>query len=782
MIPMRTATTWQPWGLTLLSSVAYPAPLPWWGVELNGTFSHASGQRLVAPGFWDGGAVWRLRFSPPLAGVWWYKTSCSDVSNSGLHGAHGNFTAAAYTGQNPLYAHGVLRPAPGGRYLQHADATPFYWLGDTHWSGFSSAEHIDDTNNRTIDSAAPQNTSMFERIVDVRAAQGYSVWKAETFVINGPQADAHEGAEAIDGSRRLHAAVSNDGGPAWRPGGQYVDLNPEFWQAIDRRVALVNSRGMVVSMAWAGIGRGMTNVSLEAAIGALARYAVARYAAYSTVWTTCQEYCTQSDEVSLAWKRLAQLSWELDPLKRATSLHNCASNPIPVWRGESWYGHVTLQQGHRRVDGTGHWRVQYDATPARPLIEDEANYEHLLYGSMTPDQAVPSWMTRQSAWTSQMGGAIGFTYGGQGLWWACWNDSYIDGNCGPNGSPGYFTWWQTLDPGLFPTGNIEVPLMATTFRALPWFDLAPDDEAVAWDAEAGRLPAAQRPAQKACGRTSTASRHAAGLLGTTIIAYLPLTDAPGVCRPESNATVYGGVAGGLYSGSAHTSWWLNPRTGQRTLIATHPAGMTTATIPSTRPIAAETAQDWVWLLQPIGYAPAVTSAVAAVEGVVAPAGQSWVSSVAAGGRVRDEAGTNGCNFTLSASVHVSAICRYRVPGNRNRVQLLLTDALHSGPGAIIANATIDNERAESADPLGFVCGTVSATLAAGRSYVIAAANDGCDKWHDDEKDAIGTTSLTLSVNGVYQSSDPHSARAHWVEGGGGERRCYGPMNFYYNYI
>ena len=39
---------------------------------------------------------------------------------------------------------------------------------------------------------------------------------------------------------------------------------------------------MVVSLAFAGIGRGFTAVSQEASIAALARYAVARYAGYVT--------------------------------------------------------------------------------------------------------------------------------------------------------------------------------------------------------------------------------------------------------------------------------------------------------------------------------------------------------------------------------------------------------------------------------------------------------------------------------------------------------------------
>ena len=56
----------------------------------------------------------------------------------------------------------------------------------------------------------------------------------------------------------LHDRPVNDGGRAWIRGWN-DGLNPRFWDDIDRRVAYVNSRGLVVSFAFAGIGRGYVN-------------------------------------------------------------------------------------------------------------------------------------------------------------------------------------------------------------------------------------------------------------------------------------------------------------------------------------------------------------------------------------------------------------------------------------------------------------------------------------------------------------------------------------------
>ncbi|WP_425553179.1 DUF4038 domain-containing protein [Kribbella lupini] len=36
-------------------------------------------------------------------------------------------------GKLAVYQHGFLRPSADGHYLQYADGTPFFYLGDTHW-------------------------------------------------------------------------------------------------------------------------------------------------------------------------------------------------------------------------------------------------------------------------------------------------------------------------------------------------------------------------------------------------------------------------------------------------------------------------------------------------------------------------------------------------------------------------------------------------------------------------------------------------------------------------
>lgn len=47
----------------------------------------------------------------------------------------GKVEVVPYKGDNPLYRHGPIRVARDRRHFEHADGTPFFWLGDTWWMG-----------------------------------------------------------------------------------------------------------------------------------------------------------------------------------------------------------------------------------------------------------------------------------------------------------------------------------------------------------------------------------------------------------------------------------------------------------------------------------------------------------------------------------------------------------------------------------------------------------------------------------------------------------------------
>ncbi|MEI7954043.1 MAG: DUF5060 domain-containing protein [Verrucomicrobiota bacterium] len=124
--------TWRAAEITFESAKTYPDRLN--AAELNVLFTSPSGKQYAGPGFWDGGRTWKGRFAPTECGVWKYVSTCTDSSDGGLHDKRGTVGANRYQGSLEIYRHGFLRTAPSVRYFMYADGTPFFYLGDTHWS------------------------------------------------------------------------------------------------------------------------------------------------------------------------------------------------------------------------------------------------------------------------------------------------------------------------------------------------------------------------------------------------------------------------------------------------------------------------------------------------------------------------------------------------------------------------------------------------------------------------------------------------------------------------
>jgi len=535
-----TVERWNRIEIELKSSINYSNP--YLDVDdLFTTFVSPTGNNMTMPGFWDGEQIWRVRFAPTEIGLWTYETKSNDT---GLTNQTGFIQCIPYSGQLSIYKHGFIRPSANNRYLTYADGEPFYWLGDTHWSGFNIAERLNESNDARF-------SSMFKGLIDRRVEQGFTVWKVETFANNNEQGNY----------------PVNEGGNAWFNGRFFIDLNVNFWQNIDQRIEYLANRGMVISLAQ-GIGRSMRNSLSELDHKRLARYILARYGAYPTVWITAQEYNDgHAGACGPCWANVSAYVFDLDPYKRANSMHNAATNVI-AYHDQLWYGFVTLQQAHNRVDSVYYWLSQYNAIPARPILEDEANYEDIIpsYGGGV---VTPKWKTRQSAWQSQIAGTFGFTYGAQGIWWGCYTVQDSNSNCGTGVNAR--AWYTAID---FPVGQ-QMSLMAAFWTSFDWWTLVPDGNAILW---ASVAPSdTQRPYQKSDGNNRS-----------LIIAYLPL---------QLNGNVYNGTVRNLSPTGIYKSQWFNPRNGTYTIIEQNwtPSKDGLWNIPN-QPTAAD---DWVLFIQRI---------------------------------------------------------------------------------------------------------------------------------------------------------------------------------------
>ncbi|MBQ6107644.1 MAG: DUF4038 domain-containing protein, partial [Thermoguttaceae bacterium] len=223
-------------------------------VTLDVTFTSEKGTVLVVPAFWDGGNVWRVRFAPTETGIWRFETRCTP-EDPGLNGQTGTLKAVPYAGELEVFRRGFVTTREGLKYFVYADGTPFFYLGDTHWS--MVAEEFDEPGPNAGDLKVE---SHFKTIVDRRVQQGFTVYQSEPIgkkiqFADGIQLSDVEGFQSMD---RYFAYIAQAG---------RTHATAQFFSPSERK-AIEND---------------------EAYLERLTRYWAARYAAYPVFWTLGQE-------------------------------------------------------------------------------------------------------------------------------------------------------------------------------------------------------------------------------------------------------------------------------------------------------------------------------------------------------------------------------------------------------------------------------------------------------------------------------------------------------------
>ncbi len=417
-----TAEQWRVFEITLTSTQPYDNPFT--AVSVTAVFTSPTGQPLTRPGFWDGGDTWKVRVALTERGRWTYQVRASDPANAGLNPPAAAVLCTPYTGRLEIYQHGFLSVSANGRYLQHADGTPFFWLGDTHWF-FDSKERWDASND-------PRWPSEFRALVDRRLTQGFSVYQS---VIFGPAANYWVGA----------------------PGER---LNPAYFrEQLDPKLAYLADHGLVNAL---GLGF-HSNIDGHAdALAQLAQYVVARYGAYPMVWITGGEVGGSDPDLRPArldgWRQVALAIDAADDYHQPQTAHYTPDFPTD-YQAESWFDFTMLQGGHNpSVVDTRNYQRYYQARPPKPMLEAEANYEG-LYPWATAD------LVRASAYRAIQSGSFGYTYGAQGIWNAVWDDADTVADF----SEFHRNWNQAID---FPGGQ-QMAYLARFYRRVPWATLQP---------------------------------------------------------------------------------------------------------------------------------------------------------------------------------------------------------------------------------------------------------------------------------------------------------------------
>ena len=421
------------------SGVNYPNPLQ--DAALNVVFLSPTGETNRVPGFWDGGKMWRVRFTPNVRGKWSWTAICSDTANTGLHLQSGVFLCTVTPAEQDRFAqHGPVRVSRDGCSLEHGDVTPFFWLADTAWNG-----------------ALLSTPKDWDFYLQTRAAQKFSAvqwvttqWRAS------PKGDVN-------------------GDPAFT-GKEKISVNPEFFRRLDAKADAVNKAGLlnVPVLLWA-----ISGASAEQNPGAflpedqailLARYMVARWQANAAVWMLGGDghYFGSEGE---KWRRIGRAVFG-DIAHAPVVMHPQGRHwVLNEFKDEKWIGIIGYQSGHGDSDESLSWLTSgpltqdWEKEPRHPLINLEPPYEgHLGYQSRQPLSA--DLVRRTLYWSLLNTPTAGVSYGGHGVW------GWDDGTKPPTDHPGTGTplpWQKAL---LLP-GAQQMTNLAKFFTMIEFNQLRP---------------------------------------------------------------------------------------------------------------------------------------------------------------------------------------------------------------------------------------------------------------------------------------------------------------------
>jgi hypothetical protein len=503
-------------------------------VELSAVITDPESNQKTVSAYWAGGQIWNIRYSSSKIGLHKIRIMCSDTTNSELNDKEETIEIVEYSGDNLLLKHGPLKVSENKKYLQHIDKTPFFWLADTWWMGFTKRLKW------------PFD---FKKLTRDRVKKGFTVIQ----IVAGLYPDM----EPFD------KRGANEAGFPWNK--DFTCINPEYFDMVDQRIDLLVQSGLLPCIV--GCWGFYIDFAGTEVLKKHWKYICARYGAYPVVWCMAGEALMPfygslafSKEKSKKYdilrtdsaKRLEYQSWARKGWTEITAyLKNIDSSHHPITIHPTDYGHKMvddpslldfdmLQTGH------GSWnsfkrtvemvRESVNLTPKMPTIDAEVCYEG-IGGSNNADAK------RVVFWSCMLSGAAGHSYGADGIWQVNNEDELF------GASPQGVVWGNALweDAYLLP-GSKQLGISKKFLEKFDWWDFeSHDDWCEPHSTEENRI-----------------APYAAGISGEVRLFYIPFcTEKPLIKNIEKNvkydAYYFNPVNGDIYGlgevkSTADNSW------------------------------------------------------------------------------------------------------------------------------------------------------------------------------------------------------------------------------------
>ena len=448
---------------------------PVYTVDMDAIFyNESTGTVLTVPAFWDGGRVWKVRFALTEVGKWNFYTRCTDAANAGLHHRAGSVSCKAYSGELDIYKHGFIKTEPGKSYFMYADGTPFFYLGDTHWT--LAIEEIDGYGSVETQKVAGITkeladqygiTSQFDYIMNYRAEQGYTVIQSQPLY----WWDVNDQIWFQDGAQNIFTLGVND-------------FMVEKFRQYDRYFQIIADYGFVHSNTQFGYPTTLMSAYFAGKITdeqleKLCRYWVARYSAYPVMWATTQEGdndyygvdrgdCAATPETN-PWLKVIEYVHKYDAYGHPSSCHqehwsftSVNNSNFGQLDSHTWYA----SQYNTPLNSSINWELmrEYWNNPgSKPVVNYEGRYDHFWTGTEG---------SRAQGWIAYMNGQVGYGYGVQPIWSIFWAQNGITDFTGKDES-GEFKMDANWLEGLYADAGKQVGYIKRFLSEYEWWKLVP---------------------------------------------------------------------------------------------------------------------------------------------------------------------------------------------------------------------------------------------------------------------------------------------------------------------
>ncbi len=404
--------------------------------------------------------------------------------------------------------HGALSVSDNGRFLQHENGKPFFWLGDIGWLVVQKLDREElrmyFENRRSKGFNVVQCILKFADDVNVYGDSAFVERDLATFLVTpGNNPDNPEEYDYWDHADYVAEVAAQNGiylaiVPVW---GQYVRRNP---------------------------------ISQETAVAFATTLAERFRSKPNIIWLNGGGI--QGDMKPEFWNTVGATIKKLAP-GQLMSFHTFGRTQTSTWfHNASWLDFNMFTSGHRRYDqddtpkkyGEDNWRYVLDdhsKTPLKPTLDGEPSFEATPQG--LHDVTQPYWTSadaRRYIYWSVFAGACGHSYGHNSV-----RQVYKQGEKPASGAKTFFH--EALDD----TGAYHMQHIKNLILSRPFFDRINDQSVVAGD-----------EGEKYDRILLTRGKDFLMAYAYTGRAFT--------------------IQMGSISGSEVQAWWYNPRTGEATKV------------------------------------------------------------------------------------------------------------------------------------------------------------------------------------------------------------------------